>query len=141
VGNQAVQYALDHPPESGRIAAYAGPSSYILWRDPETPVVIDGWLEHFTAGQLRANFGILHGSRRDPTRYVRRLDVGGVIAYLPEAIERLEANGFVARLSAEHGTYLVRRGLRIGGPGRQMSGGGSGAALPSSAASTGAVSK
>jgi hypothetical protein len=84
---------------------------------------------------------ILHGSRRDPTRYVRRLDVGGVIAYLPEAIERLEANGFVARLSAEHGTYLVRRGLRIGGPGRQMSGGGSGAALPSSAASTGAVSK
>jgi hypothetical protein len=141
VGNQAVQYALDHPPERGRIAAYAGPSSYMLWRDPETPVVINGWLEHFTEGQLRANFGILHGSRRDPTRYVRRLDVGAVIAYLPDAIDRLEANGFVAKLSAEHGTYLVRRGLGAGGTERQMSAGGSGGGRPSSAARTGAVSK
>jgi hypothetical protein len=141
VGNPAVQYALDHPPERGRIAAYAGPSSYMLWRDPGTPVVIDGWLEHFTEDQLRANFGILHGSRRDPTRYVRRVDVGAVIAYLPEAIERLQAHGFVARLSAEHGTYLVRRGLVAGKPGRQMSAGGSGGRRPSSAARTDAVSK
>jgi hypothetical protein len=141
VGNSAVQYALDHPPERGRIAAYAGPSSYLLWRDPQTPVVINGWLEHFTAAQLRANFGILHGSRRDPTRYVRRVDVGAVIAYLPEAIERLEAHGFAAKLSGEHGTYLVRRPLETGGPERQMSGGGSGAGRPSRAARTGAESK
>jgi hypothetical protein len=141
VGNPAVQYALDHPPEHGRIAAYAGPSSYMLWRDPETPVVINGWLEHFTEAQLRANFGILHGSRRDPTPYVRRLDVRAVIAYLPEAIERLEAHGFVARLSAERGTYLVRRGAGKTAAGRQPSAGGSGGGRPSSAASTGAVSK
>jgi hypothetical protein len=141
VGNPAVQYALDHPPEHGRIAAYAGPSSYMLWRDPETRVVINGWLEHFTEGQLRANFGILHGSRPNPSRYVRRVDVGAVIAYLPEAIERLEAHGFVAKLSAEHGTYLVRRGAGSTEAARQMSAGGSGGGRPSSAASTGAVSK
>jgi hypothetical protein len=109
VGNPAVQYALDHPPERGRIAAYAGPSSYILWRAPETPVVINGWLEHFSPAELRANFGILHGTRRDPTRYVRRLHVGAVIAYLPEAIERLEAHGFVAEYSDPNETYLVRK--------------------------------
>jgi hypothetical protein len=110
VGNPAVQYAIRHPPERGRIVAYAGPSSYVLWRAPETRVAIDGWLEHFTAAELRANFGILHGSRRDPTPYVRRLNAGGVIAYIPEAIERLKAHGFVVELSGPNGTYLVRRG-------------------------------
>jgi len=109
VGNPAVQYAIRHPPERGRIVAYAGPSSYILWRAPETRVAIDGWLEHFTAAELRANFGILHGSRRDPTPFVRRLNAGGVIAYIPEAIERLKAHGFVVELSGPNGTYLVRR--------------------------------
>ncbi len=111
VGNPAVQYAIQHPPERGRIVAYAGPSSYMLWRAPETPVVIDGWLEHFTEAELRANFGILHGSRADPTPYVRRLNAGAVIAYIPEAIERLEAHGFVVKLSGPNGTYLVRRDL------------------------------
>lgn len=114
VGNPAVQYALKHPPERGRIVAYAGPSSYILWRAPETPVVIDGWLEHFTAAQLRANFGVLHGSRPNPTRYVERLHAGAVIAYIPEAIDRLEAHGFVVRFAGPNGTYLVRKGLGAG---------------------------
>jgi hypothetical protein len=108
VGNPAVQYAIKHPPERGRIVAYAGPSSYMLWRAPDTPVVINGWLEHFTEAELRANFGILHGSRADPTPYVKRLDAGAVIAYIPKAIERLEAHGFVAKLSSPDGTYLVR---------------------------------
>lgn len=112
VGNPAVQYALDHPLERGRIVAYAGPSSYILWRSPQTPVVIDGWLEHFTEQELRDNFGILHGTFADPTPQVRRLHVGAVIAYLPEAIERLEAHGFVAKSSGPNGTYLIRRGFR-----------------------------
>jgi ribosomal protein L34 len=103
-----VQYAIKHPPERGRIVAYAGPSSYMLWRAPDTPVVINGWLEHFTEAELRANFGILHGSRADPTPYVKRLDAGAVIAYIPKAIERLEAHGFVAKLSSPDGTYLVR---------------------------------
>jgi hypothetical protein len=109
VGNPAIQYAIDHPPERGRIVAYAGPSSYMLWRAPDTPVVIDGWLEHFTEDELRANFGILHGSRRDPTPYVNRLDAGAVVAYIPKAIERLERHGFVAKVRGPYGTYLVRK--------------------------------
>jgi hypothetical protein len=108
VGNPAVQYAIQHPPGRGRIVAYAGPSSYMLWRAPDTPVVIDGWLEHFTEDELRANFGILHGSRPDPTPYVKRLGAGAVIAYIPEAIDRLKANGFTAKVSGPNGTYLVR---------------------------------
>jgi hypothetical protein len=108
VGNPAVQYAIKHPPPSGRIVAYAGPSSYILWRAPDTRVAIDGWLEHFTEDELRANFGILHGSRRDPTPYVNRLDAGAVIAYIPKAIARLEQHGFEAKVSGPDGTYLVR---------------------------------
>jgi hypothetical protein len=110
VGNAAVRYAITHPPRHGRIAAYAGPSSYMLWRAPDTPVVIDGWLEHFTEAELRANFGILHGSRRDPTAWVERLNAGAVIAYIPKAVERLEAHGFVAKVSSRYGTYLVRTG-------------------------------
>jgi catechol 2,3-dioxygenase-like lactoylglutathione lyase family enzyme len=110
VGNPAVQYAIQHPPKRGRIVAYAGPSSYMLWRAPETPVAIDGWLEHFTEAELRANFGILHGSLADPTPYVRRLHAGAAIAYIPEAIDRLRAHGFVAKVSGPNGTYLVRRG-------------------------------
>jgi ribosomal protein L34 len=109
VGNPAIQYAIDHPPERGRIVAYAGPSSYMLWRAPGTPVVIDGWLEHFTEDELRANFGILHGSRRDPTPYVNRLDAGAVVAYIPKAINHLERHGFAARVRGPSGTYLVRK--------------------------------
>ena len=108
VGNPAVQYAIKHPPSKGRIVAYAGPSSYMLWRAPDTPVAIDGWLEHFTEEELRANFGILHGSLRDVTPYVRRLNAGAVVAYLPQAIARLEHHGFVAKVRGPYGTYLVR---------------------------------
>jgi hypothetical protein len=108
VGYPAVQYAIDHPPADGRIAAYAGPSSYILWRRAETRVVIDGWLEHFTATQLRGNFGLLHGTIEDPGPVVRRLDVGAVIAHIPEAVERLEHDGFEAEFTGPDGTYLVR---------------------------------
>jgi MFS family permease len=116
VGNPAVQYAIKHPPRSGRIVAYAGPSSYILWRAPEVPVAIDGWLEHFSEEDLRANFGLLHGTRADPTPWVKRLDAGAVIAYIPKAIDRLEAHGFTARVSGPYGTYLVRKGAGRGGP-------------------------
>ena len=108
VGNAAVRYAIEHPPSRGRIVAYAGPSSYILWRAPRIPVVIDGWLEHFSAAELRANFGILHGARPNPMPYVRRVNAGAVIAYIPQAIRRLERHGFEARRSGPYGTYLVR---------------------------------
>jgi hypothetical protein len=111
VAYPAVRYALHHPPKRGRIVAYAGATSYILWRSPHTPVVIDGWLEHFTPSELRGNYGILRGWwNGDPTRSVRRLDVGGVIAHLPGAIEALERHGFVPRYQGSDGTYLVRKG-------------------------------
>jgi hypothetical protein len=109
VASPAVRYALSHPPAKGRIATYAGPTSYILWRSPRTPVVIDGWLEHFTPAELRGNYGIVRG-HGDAMRYVRRLHVTAVIAHLPVAIRALESHGFVARYSDSHSTYLVRRG-------------------------------
>jgi hypothetical protein len=112
VGYPAVQYAIDHPPAHGRIAAYAGPSSYILWREPNTRVVVNGWLEHFTGDELRGNFGLLHGTIPDPGPVVRRLQVGAVIAHVPEAVERLEDHGFEARFTGPGGTYLVRRASR-----------------------------
>jgi hypothetical protein len=111
IGSKTVAYALKHPPPSGRIAAYAGVDSYILWRAPRTPVVINGWLEHFSAGQLRVNYGLLRGWHHDPSRIVRRYRIGAVIAHLPRAINALERHGFVARYVGPEDTYLVRRDL------------------------------
>lgn len=108
-GFAAVRYALRHPPKHGRIAAYAGASSYVLWRSPHTPVVIDGWLEHFTPGELRGNYGILRGWHLNPTPDVRRLHVGAVIAHLPVAIDALKAHGFRVAYSGGGSVYLVRR--------------------------------
>jgi len=108
-GFAAVRYALKHPPKHGRIAAYAGASSYVLWRSPKTPVVIDGWLEHFSPAELRSNYGILRGWHGDPTREVERLNVGGVIAHLPGAIQALEAHGFKVAYESGGSVYLVRK--------------------------------
>jgi hypothetical protein len=108
-GFAAVRYALKHPPKHGRIAAYAGASSYVLWRSPKTPVVIDGWLEHFSPTELRGNYGILRGWHGDPTREVERLNVGGVIAHLPGAIQALKAHGFKVAYEGGGSVYLVRK--------------------------------
>jgi MFS family permease len=110
LGSTVVDYALDHPPKSGRIATYAGVGSYMLWRDPDTPVVIDGRLEHYTADQLHSNYILLRGWRADPTSYAERLGVSAVIAHVPLAIQTLKAHGFAAEFTAPDGTYLVRRG-------------------------------
>ena len=75
--------------------------SYILWRSPRTPVVIDGWLEHFSAGQLRVNYGLLRGWHHDPSRIVRRFRVGAVIAHLPQATVMMGVPTFYTRLLAE----------------------------------------
>lgn len=110
VAYPAVRYALHHPPKHGRIVAYAGAASYILWRSPRTPVVIDGWLENFHAAELRGNYGILRGWwNGNPTRSVRRLNVGAVIAHLPGAIQALENHGFVVEYAGPGGAYLVRQ--------------------------------
>jgi hypothetical protein len=106
-GSALVRYAIAHPPRVGRIAAYAGTGSYILWRSPQTPVVLDGWLEHFSAQQLRETYTLLDARSADPTPYVRKLGVGAVIATRPRAVRSLERHGFVVRFAGLAGTYLV----------------------------------
>jgi len=109
LGSPVVDYALAHPPENGRILTYAGVGSYMLWRSPETPVVLNGWLEHFTRPQLADTYGVLRGWAADVPESVNRLGAGAVIAHVPEAIRRLESHGFVAEFRSPEGTYLVRR--------------------------------
>jgi hypothetical protein len=108
LGSPVIDYALEHPPENGRILTYAGTGSYMLWRSPDTPVVLNGWLEHFTRPQLADTYGVLRGWAADVPTSVNRLGAGAVIAHIPEAIRRLEAHGFVAEFRSAEGTYLVR---------------------------------
>jgi hypothetical protein len=106
----AVEYAIDHPPKTGRIVAYAGTGSYMLWRDPDTPVAIDGRLEHYSEGQLHDNYAILRGLQADLTIPIEALDATAAIVRVPRAVEILEAHGFVVELAGPDGTYMVRRG-------------------------------
>jgi hypothetical protein len=104
-----IDYALDHPPKNGRVLTYAGVGSYMLWRSPRTPVVLNGWLEHFTPQQLHDTYGVLRGYTPDLLGAVKRLQIEAVIAHVRPAIERLEKIGFRAEFTAPDGTYLVRR--------------------------------
>jgi hypothetical protein len=108
--NPVVDYAIAHPPKNGRIVTYAGVGSYMLWRSPETPVALNGWLEHFTPQQLTDSYGVLRGYTPDLLGAVQRLQIGAVIAHVPAAIRRLEAVGFEPRFVGPNGTYLVRAG-------------------------------
>ncbi len=101
-----VNYALRHPPKQGRIAALGGVSSYLLWRSPRTPVLVNGWLEHFSPAALRANYGVVRGRpwAPDPARW----GIGGVITRSPAAVRSLERRGFVVKHRAPEGVYLVR---------------------------------
>jgi hypothetical protein len=107
LGFPVADYAIAHPPERGRIVTYAGVGSYINWRSPETPVVLNGWLEHFTPQELRDNYGVLRNGAPDLRAALRRLKAGAVIAHVPSAIRALEAAGFVPVYSTPQGTYLV----------------------------------
>jgi hypothetical protein len=109
LGFPVADYAIAHPPERGRIVTYAGVGSYINWRSPGTPVVINGWLEQYTPQELRDNYGVLRaGSAQNLSAALKRIHAGAVIAHLPSAIRRLEAAGFQPRFSSTAGTYLVR---------------------------------
>jgi hypothetical protein len=108
LGFPVADYAIAHPPENGRIVTYAGVGSYINWRSPETPVVLNGWLEHFTPQELRDNYGVLRNGTPDLRAALRRLKAGGVIAHVPSAIRALQAAGFTPVFSTPQGTYLVR---------------------------------
>ena len=107
--SRLVDYALRHPPPSGHIAAYAGIGSYMLWRSPSAPVELDGWLEHFSAAELRGTYIVLDGRAANPAPYVRRLRIGAVIADRRVAIRTLRAEGFEVELRTRAGAYLVKR--------------------------------
>jgi hypothetical protein len=108
LGFPVADYAIAHPPAKGRIVTYAGVGSYINWRSPDTRVVLNGWLEHFTPQELRDNYGVLRNGAPDLRAALRRLKAGGVIAHVHSAIRALEAAGFVPVYSTPQGTYLVR---------------------------------
>jgi hypothetical protein len=108
LGFPVADYAIAHPPEKGRIVTYAGVGSYINWRSPETPVVLNGWLEHFTPEELRDNYGVLRNGVPDVRAALRRLNAGAVIAHVPSAIHALQSAGFRTVYSTPQGTYLVR---------------------------------
>src|SRR4051795_6407861 len=109
LGFPVADYAIAHPPKHGRIVTYAGVGSYINWRSPSTPVVLNGWLEQYTPEQLTDNYRVLRaGQARDLPGALRRIHAGAVIVHLHSAVQRLEAAGFRAEYSSADGTYLVR---------------------------------
>jgi hypothetical protein len=108
LGFPVADYAIAHPPKQGRIVTYAGVGSYINWRSPETRVVLNGWLEHFTPQELRDNYGVLRNGVPDLRAALRRIHAGAVIAHVPSAIQALGAAGFKPVYATPQGTYLVR---------------------------------
>jgi hypothetical protein len=108
LGFPVADYAIAHPPQHGRIVTYAGVGSYINWRSPETRVVLNGWLEHFTSQELSDNYGVLRNGAPDLRAALRRLHAGGVITHVHSAIRALQAAGFEPVYSTPQGTYLMR---------------------------------
>jgi hypothetical protein len=108
LGFPVADYAIAHPPPRGRIVTYAGVGSYINWRSPSTPVVLNGWLEQYTPQELRDNYGILRAWTGDLRGALRRTHAGAVITHVPAAIGELEAAGFRPQFTSSEGTYLVR---------------------------------
>ena len=98
---------LRHPPAGGRIASVAGVSSYLLWRSSHTPVVVDGWLEHFRPDELRGAYGVLHATPAG-LRYIQRWGIRGVITRSPLTVRRLRSDGFRVVAATSEGTYLSR---------------------------------
>jgi hypothetical protein len=101
-------YAAAHPPRNGRILMPSGTGSYMLWRHPHTPVVVDGRLEQYSARDLLATYRLLAG-RRAALRYLKRWKVGAVLTRNATGARVLERHGFqlVARVGG--GYYLVAR--------------------------------
>jgi hypothetical protein len=101
-------YAAAHPPARGRILMPTGTGSYMLWRHPGTPVVVDGRLEQYSARDLLTTYRLLAG-RRDALRYLRRWQIGAVLTRNATGAHVLERHGFrlVARVGG--GYYLVAR--------------------------------
>ena len=116
LGSRLLRYAAAHPPPRGQIASYAGVGSYLLWRSPRTPVVLDGWLEHFSDSELRNTYSLLNGGDVHLARSLRKLRIGAAIANQPAAIRALRRHGFVTAFATHDGAYLVRTGRWCPGP-------------------------
>jgi hypothetical protein len=101
-------FAAAHPPARGRVLMPTGTGSYMLWRHPGTPVVVDGRLEQYSARDLLASYRLLAG-RRDALRFLRRWRIGAVLTRNGAGARVLERHGFrlVARVGG--GFYLVAR--------------------------------
>jgi hypothetical protein len=108
LGFPVADYAIAHPPKHGRIVTYAGVGSYINWRSPSTPVVLNGWLEQYTPQELRDNYGVLRAGIADLPGAIRRIHAGAVITHVQRSIIQLEAAGFRPEFTSAEGTYLVR---------------------------------
>ncbi|MDQ6916145.1 MAG: hypothetical protein M3155_10110, partial [Actinomycetota bacterium] len=104
-----VDAVLRNPPKTGRIASIAGEGSYLLWRSSRTPVVINGWLEHYTPGELRGAYTLLRPGRAS-LDYIRAWNVRGVITRSRATVRWLAAHGFRAVARTSEGTYLARTG-------------------------------
>jgi hypothetical protein len=114
LNTRLIDYAVHHPPARGHIASYAGVGSYMLWRSARAPVVLDGWLEHFSAPQLRGTYALLDGRAAHPMRVVRQLRIGAAIVDRRKAIDILRAHGFRVEFETPAGAYLVRSGEPLG---------------------------
>jgi hypothetical protein len=99
-------YAAHHPPPRGRVLMPSGTGSYMLWRHPGIPVVVDGRLEQYSARDLLAAYRLLAG-RRSALGYLRRWRIGAVLTRNATGARVLERHGFrlVARVGG--GYYLV----------------------------------
>jgi hypothetical protein len=81
----------------------------MLWRSPRARVELDGWLEHFSAAELRETYAVLDGRLANPMPFVRRLRIGAVIVDRHRAIATLRTHGFELVFGTPAGSYLVRR--------------------------------
>jgi hypothetical protein len=105
---EGADYAAAHPPARGRVLMPTGTGSYMLWRHPRVPVVVDGRLEQYSARDLLTTYRLLAG-RRSALRYLDRWRIGAVLTHNATGAAVLERHGFrlVARVGG--GYYLVAR--------------------------------
>jgi hypothetical protein len=99
-------YAAAHPPARGRILMPSGTGSYMLWRHPHVPVVIDGRLEQYSARDLLVTYRLLAG-RRSALGYLRRWRIGAVLTHNRNGAAVLQRHGFRLAARVGGGYYLV----------------------------------
>jgi hypothetical protein len=85
-----------------------GTGSYMLWRHPRVPVVVDGRLEQYSARDLLTTYRLLAG-RRSALRYLRRWRIGAALTGNATGARVLERHGFRFLARVGGGYYLVAR--------------------------------